>query len=252
MVLKYGNTPISGFRDLISSYPLKEFDSPFRSTVPHLSFWRKPKERIISFCQLIGIAPPSHFKASFEFQVAPVLGRGKPSHTDLMLEWESQAVTIEAKYTEPAYPKVIQWLEAGNSVNRLHVLEGWLDLINNATDKKLISSDVLNIPYQVIHRVASACSREADKRIVVYLVFDGTPQMQDYYSVQLNLLKSLLPQTCTLAFALVNIQIRPKPAYRVLKELWESGQRGLHCLVINGLIGDTLMKFEKPQLESRI
>lgn len=243
-----GSHEVRSFEELVRSYPLKEFDSPFRSTVPLLSLWRDPGQCIVGLCQAIQISPPSHFLASFEHQVHPPKGLGKASHTDLMLVWDSTAIAIEAKYTEPPYEKVRQWLGAGSS-NKNLVLEGWLELISRAIKNDLQPKDVLDLPYQLVHRCASACHTDAATRFVVYLVFDDRSGNLDtgYYLDQLKSIKSLMGQADGLKFALLRAPFRPKPPYVNLQNKWKSGSRVLRTPVVEGLVEDTLMEFEKFQ-----
>lgn len=241
-----GSHEVSSFEKLVGLYPPKEFDSPFRSTVPLLSLWRDPGQCLVGFCQAIQISPPPHCVASFEYQVPPPKGLGKSSHTDLMLIWDSTVIAIEAKYTEPPYKTVRQWMRGG-SPNKNLVLEGWLELISRAAKFELRPEDVLDLSYQLIHRSASACENEAVTRIVVYLIFDDGHGTLNYYLDQLKSIKSLLGQTDGLKFALVRAPFRPKPAYIDLLKKWKQGSRKLRTAVVDGLLAGTLMEFENFQ-----
>ena len=248
IALSYNTKPISTFEDLIKTYPQKEFDSPFRSTVPLLSRWRDTEQCIVSFCQALGIIPPINFQAKFEYQVVPPKGRGKASHTDLMLLWDATAMAIEAKYTEPPYLTVREWLGTGSSNKRL-VLEGWLKLISRAAECLLRLDDVHDLSYQLIHRCASACSRVADTRFVIYLVCDdGSGNRHfDYYREQLKTLRPLLGKCTSLKFVLMRGQFRPKPFYIDLQKKWNAGGREFSEEVIEGLLADKLMEFGSLQ-----
>lgn len=69
-------------------------------------------------------------EVQLEFTVDPVKGKGKPSHTDLMLIGNDIAVAVEAKWTEPPSGTVEEWISEGvNSNNRLGVMRGWLSLL---------------------------------------------------------------------------------------------------------------------------
>ena len=245
MALRYNRKSLGSFKNLVKSYPPEEFNSPFRSTVPHLCLWRDHEQFIVSFCQALDIIPPAHFQASFEYQVAPARGRGKASHTDIMLEWDDTVVTIEAKYTEPPYQTVRKWLGVGNSNKRL-VLEGWRELISHAAVRSIRPDDVLNLSYQLIHRCASACHLDARTRYVVYVLFDdGSRKLnEDYYLDQFKSIDYLLGHSPGLKLALIRIPFRPKPAYLDLQKEWTGGGRSLRAAVIDGLLKDTLMEFD--------
>jgi len=245
--LRYQTSNLADFGNLVTAYPPKEFDSPYRSTIPHLSLWRDPIRLLASWCPMLGLPEPRRLLATFEFQVPPVKGIGKPSHTDLMLEWESHCVAIEAKYTEPPYEKVKEWLAAGNRDNRNLVLEGWCDLINRATGGHLKPEAVHNVTYQVIHRIASACHPIAKNRLVLYQGFDLTENRIEYYISELESVRRLLHRSSELVFAVVNISIQPTPIYSTLQKRWEEGERSLRGEIIAGLIADSLMSFSEPE-----
>jgi hypothetical protein len=63
-------------------------------------------------------------------------------------------VAIEAKYTEPRYETVEQWLGTSPTLNRQAVLAGWLAHIAARSDSPpLDPSVVLGLPYQLVQRV---------------------------------------------------------------------------------------------------
>jgi hypothetical protein len=126
-------------------YPEKEFDSPFRSTIPHLLFWRSAETRFSYFCKYIGVKPSPSVRLAFEYQVKPLYGKGKASHTDLMLTWDNHCAAIEAKYLEPEYDTVEQWLAKGHLENRLKVVQGWCELLAENTGSDLTVDDIIAV-----------------------------------------------------------------------------------------------------------
>ena len=140
--LFYSDILIKDFKSLINSYKISEFSSPRRSTIPSLIYWKNLKQRIHEFFGYINVAVPSSVNACFEYTVPVQNGKGKASHTDLMLLSKEHVVAIEAKYTEPPYDSVQKWLGDPPSKNRLKVLDGWLGLIKKITNIKLSSDDV--------------------------------------------------------------------------------------------------------------
>ena len=115
------------FGALVALYSDDELASPLRSTVPLLDFWREPSERLGQLARLVG--PPTltgNAELRFEYEVPVQRGQGRASCTDLMIVTDRAAMAIEAKYREPRYPTVPQWVEDGNSEKRREVLEaGW-------------------------------------------------------------------------------------------------------------------------------
>jgi len=84
MILDFGNpTKIESFVDAVQKYADKEFQSPFRSTVPMLSLLHHAPKH---FASIVGeIGRKSIDKVILEYQVPPKLGRGQASHTDALL-----------------------------------------------------------------------------------------------------------------------------------------------------------------------
>lgn len=103
---KFKTRQVTGFDNLLENYDHEEFDSPRRSTIPLLVFWQNPIPRLEQFSELLGFALNSQAEFVFEYQVSPIRGKGKPSHTDLMIITGDVAIAIEAKWTEPRYPTV--------------------------------------------------------------------------------------------------------------------------------------------------
>lgn len=245
----YSDKEVVGYEELLLRYPKKEFDSPFRSTIPHLLFWRSVETRFQEFCKVIGVQPSSSARLSFEFQVKPLYGRGNPSHTDLMLTWDNYCAAIEAKYLEPEYDTVEQWLEKGQRENRLMIVQGWCDLLARNTGLDVSVDSVRKITYQLLHRAASACTIPDRTPLLIYEVFvdeEPSPVMVEYperIRELLNLLKPNLIQGFVL-----KIPIRSAPEYGELKAHWKNGHRQLHHNVLMGLRTGTLMSFGEPEV----
>ena len=108
-------------------------------------------------------------------------GKGKSSMTDLMLLSDKYRVAIEAKFTEyikdPDYGQTVcEWLECNedNRDNRKAVLEGWLSYVEEVmgNEWKVKWEEVKGVPYQLLHRIASACAISgSQKPVVVYHLF---------------------------------------------------------------------------------
>jgi hypothetical protein len=150
-----------------------DLDSPRRSTVPLVAYWRDPLARFTQLLPQLGLHAAEPPKFSFEHRVSVAAGRGKPSYTDLMIVAPQVVIAIEAKYTEPAYETVKAWLREPRDQNRCTVLAGWLGLIDKVTAVSLTIDSVLDLPYQLVHRAASACFSLATHRAVLYQVFDA-------------------------------------------------------------------------------
>lgn len=106
----------------------------------------------------------------------------KPSMTDLMIIFKETRITIEAKYTEfvkdPDYsPSLKDWYEKSSSNGATHrkpIIQCWIDYIHGKnrymTDGLL--KDCPQLPYQFLHRVASACFGCKHPILIYQLFYD--------------------------------------------------------------------------------
>lgn len=164
-----------------SSLPLVQFWNP-QSTDGELSERAKDYLRILGFCT----KPVANPRLYFEYAV-PVYkncGRGKASMTDLMILTDAHAIAIEAKWKEcrGRYQTIQRWLgkEETEDKNKRAVLGGWIEYINDYLDQKrcrhieIGKDDEAKIPYQLLHRIASACDvayKEGKDAAVTYQLF---------------------------------------------------------------------------------
>jgi hypothetical protein len=251
--LKYGGLEcrhdVASFDELLDRYPLNQFNSPRRATVPLLAYWKEPG-RCLDFLQKLAIQPPADpdsLALAFEYEVDVQAGKGGPSITDLMLVGPKQVVAVEAKYTEPDYETVRDWLKKSNRDNRREVLQGWLSLINRTTDSQLNHRDVMDLPYQTVHRAASACFALAGEpgvsRHMIYQLFTDTDQSDSKIGPHLAALEKMIPSTA-LRLGCVVVRFEKKPAYRALEERWvKEKERVLRDDVRDGLRHDSLFEF---------
>ena len=127
VLLRLREKLVADFSSLVASYTSKELASPKRSTVPLLSYWGNPEgSRLRDLCANLGCNPSGSLEFHFEFPVPVQHGVGKPSFTDLMILSPTFAIAIEAKYTEPAYQTVMEWLGAPLNV-KPYRRPRWLD-----------------------------------------------------------------------------------------------------------------------------
>jgi hypothetical protein len=155
------------------------------------------------------------------------------------------AVAIEAKFTEPAYETVKDWLGTPPQSNRIAVLGGWIELIERETGIRLNALELASHPYQLIHRTASACFPPAAQRWVIYQLFSNA--RQSYYQEHLSAMDHLLRRQMKLFFGLLLSPPEKSGEYVRLESLWASGQRDLSDPVRSGLLSDSLLKFSLVQ-----
>ena len=239
---EYNNQSLSSYQDLISQYPPSEFDSPYRSTIPMLCFWRDPDFGLAEIAHTLQVDPPAQMTLSFEYCVDVQKGKGRPSQTDLMLISDQYSVAIEAKYTEPPYDKVKVWL--GQSDNKRLVLEGWLDLINaKAIDGGVRIDDIRDLPYQMIHRLASSCFLDRTVNILAYQCFDLDSKKIDYYRTNLNRLINLFNMPDNFSAFLINQPLRKSSKYQILQNRWQAGERRMADAVRSGMKSNNFICF---------
>ena len=92
--------------------------------------------------------------------------------SDLMILMPKWRVAVEAKYTEVKdenyKPLVEEWLK-DNPENRQKVLAGWKHYIG---DRMTNDVKIINVtPYQLLHRIASACADPECSPCVIYHLF---------------------------------------------------------------------------------
>jgi hypothetical protein len=221
MNLHFGTpTSIKSFADAVPLYGTKEFESATRSTVPMLSLLMHAPDLFNEIVRRLDY--PYNYDLFLEYTVRPPKGRGKASHTDVMLKSGSHALAIEGKWTEPMYETVAHWLKDGkDQVNRTLVLEGWLSLLQRRTTKPLRAGDFHPSIYQMVHRAASAAT--AAVPTLAYFLFklsqDDRAAKPDEIFDKLADLWDRLGSPANFPFHVVEIEAKSLDAYEPLRLL---------------------------------
>ena len=237
IIWSHGGYHITSYEKLIDCYKVSEFNSPKRSTVPLLSYWRTPDQRAIELSKALGFELSRLVCLNFEYKVPVQCGRGPPSQTDLMLISGDVCVAIVAKFTEPRYECVAEWLAKGSNIeNRMKVLQGWLGLLSSDLKQK----DVAELPYQLVHRAASACHPDAESRHLVYQVFDADSAKREIYLSDLRKLRNLLNPD-RMSIHLFECSIQRTPLQECLERRQDNRESNLHQHVKSGLKNGALM-----------
>ena len=239
---------VAGHEEVLDRYSVQEFDSPTRSTIPLLAYWRSPEERLRELTAALGLPLPGRVELNFEHTVYPPRGRGKPSCTDLMVLSTEFVVAIEAKWTEPRYQAVDRWLNG--SANRTEVLRGWCDLLEQRGADPIRERDLRGLPYQMIHRAASACHPHGAARShwLVYLLFETTQRNRSEHLDDLARLRDLLGPRSTLEIGLVECSIEPSPVLGELRRRWDTGERRLHVPVLQHMKSGGLLRVHRDRV----
>lgn len=222
--LYFDKDPIKDISDALSLYPKREFYSPTRSTVPLLSLLKDANrvfEKVLHELKM-NVYSDLHL----EYTVKSPMGKGKASHTDLMVRETRRTLAIEAKWTEPRHETVAKWGKRGKSPeNKERVLKGWLQLIQPHASRKLDLDDFSGIIYQMVHRAASACY-ESEKPNLAYLHFvpdpSGKGATATQYESDLELLRELMGKPNEFGIYLIEVNIKQTPAFEKIKDLPKS------------------------------
>ena len=186
----YGNPEKQDWSHVADVFAAHEsLNSERTSSLPLAQFWKEEnlKDRVKNLetiCPGITILPAgSELYFEYGISVPDGYGRGKASMTDLMIISKQHAIAIEAKYTEVAkrYETIKSWLKKSSKAddnNRVKVLNGWLKYISEANcfaaNLKDSERQIQNVPYQLVHRIASACAvanRINVSPAVIYQIF---------------------------------------------------------------------------------
>lgn len=240
MKLYFDKQMVLSCDDLFLLYKTSEFESPTRSTVPLLSLLKHGGETWERIAH-------GFTEAHLEFCIDPVLGVGKPSHTDVMLLHGDESLAVEAKWTEPRYSTVREWLTEGSDVgNRRRVMTGWLQLLQPHATKQLELSAFEGAVYQMVHRAASACAAGRQPALA-YLQFSplpsgGAPDFQQLLDDLANLHGSLgNPEG--FRFRLIELLVKPTKSFAAVVDL-PKGRLETAEVVKRALREDALFEFE--------
>jgi len=237
-MIYYKKQGLTSIDSIYQKFNKKEFKSPYRSTIPLIALFKSNQIANIKSLKSNSI---SNIDYIFEHETHVTKGNGSPSCSDLLIKHSNGCIVIEAKRTEPPYEKVGKWL--GSSTNKKLVLEGWLELINNFTDLKVDISEITDLPYQLIHRVASACSLKKQHTEIIYVGFNLNERKANYYLSCLEKFSKILENRIDLYLYCYDID--KSEELIKLEKKWDSGERDLSQNVISGLVNDNLMKLSE-------
>jgi hypothetical protein len=249
MRLFFNQKPVALIDDALDLYKASEFASATRSTVPLVSLLKHGGEVWASITKELSAAHRSD-ELHLEFTVKPPQGRGKASHTDIMLIQGNRAVAFEAKWTEPRYDQVSKWLVGGDyPENRRLVMSGWLSLLQPHSTQTLRLENFGAAIYQTVHRAASACYA-GHKPTLAYIQFCPLANgchpdvilMND-----LSHLHGLLGAPDEFPFWLVEVVAKPTETFETIRGLTKGlpdAAKEVHRALCNG----PLFEFTKVHL----
>jgi hypothetical protein len=251
MNVHYDKEMISDIDKAVTMYGEKEFQSPTRSTVPLLSWLKYEQTMLRLLLRDMGI--PADCNLHLEYTVSPQQGKGVASHTDVMVISGESSLAVEAKWTEPRYETVGEWLEKGsNPLNRRDVLTGWLGLLQQHAQRTIDIGDFSDIVYQMVHRAASACAAGVNPKMA-YLMFEPsldpkTASIQQIHA-DLNHLWDLLGNPNRFPFYLIELQLSPTAAFDAIASL-PKGDEATNKAVRDALCNEPLFDFSEYELRT--
>jgi hypothetical protein len=255
----FDKVPVEDFASLLRHYGQGQFTSPFRSTVPLLCGVRDGWDvfrDVLFHCDL-----PENSNLQFEYTQAVTRGRGKASHTDLMVCSGEHSLEIEAKWTEPRYETVAEWLASGKikyrtearpkleKTNREEVMAGWHALLQSRIPDLAPVGNFSNTVYQMVHRAASACGRSAQPQLAYLRFKSPSENCSGTYWADLCQLHELLGSPRNFRFHLIEIDVAPTSAFDAIKDL-EKGSNATGAAVLSSLLNSTLFEFGPPTIRS--
>jgi hypothetical protein len=104
---------------------------------------------------------------------------------------------------------------------------------------------VIHLPYQLVHRAASACYLDAGHRAVIYQVFDE--MHRERYLGELHRLRALV-KTPALSLAVLSTPAAPAKRYSRLLAQWDAGERKMAREVRSALLDGQAFTFTEASL----
>ena len=248
MGLFFNQKPVALVDDALDLYKANEFASATRSTVPLISLLKHDGDVWATITKELSATSPGEMH--LEFTVKSPQGRGKASHTDVMLIQGNRAVAFEAKWTGPRYDQVSKWLVGGDDPeNRRLVMSGWLSLLQPHSTHTLRLEDFGAAIYQMVHRAAAACYA-GNIPTLAYVQFcplanGGDPDVM--LMNDLSYFHNLLGAPDEFPFWLVEVVAKPTETFEKIRGL-TSGLPDTAKEVHRALCNGSLFEFTKLHL----
>jgi len=243
---------VTDFSALCERFAGKPLQSPYRSTVPLLSLVEHSRSEWHALLELLGA--PRDSTVHFEYCVPSPKAGGNPSQTDALIMSESTVWAIEAKWTEPCYETVAKRISKpeADGADPRKTVEGWLNYLRPFAAHDLHLGSFSDTVYQMVHRAASACAVATERRCkpeLVYLHFHPSPERKSATTIQyvsdLRHLSSLLGNPVRIGFTVVQMPVKPIPAFNAIKGL-NRRQPSTAAKVSAALCEGPLFEFGKP------
>ncbi len=208
------------YKDVLTCMASTKVNSYKTSSLPLAQFWNPNNKKLKGFfekCKEKGF-DLSFGNRFFEYPT-PCENNGEelqyssPSMTDLMIINEEYKVAIEAKYTEYSeghYETIAEWNKE-KAEHKRNIKNQWFKYIRNIN--ATYNDDLLDdtIPYQFLHRTASACYKcDGKTPVLVYQLFYDNENInkKDEFIGNLKEWANRLGFTDKIKFIVIEIEIK--------------------------------------------
>ncbi len=177
----YGNPKSQEFSEIIDQYSLSGINSIRTSTIPLLQYWKNTDKCINYLFEKLGLTSDK-IKICYEYPTRSYKSN-KCSMTDIMIIGNNFKIAIEGKYTEVEhkYKTIEEWNDS--TENRKCVIEHWVKIIgpflSELTSNEKLLEKLNPFPYQLLHRIASACNNNPELSFVIYQIFYDDKTLRD-------------------------------------------------------------------------
>ena len=206
----WGNPNLSSIDNVLDQFSGSKINSIKTSSVPLAQYWHKTEDALEELSKHLSI-PLNNANLYFEYPTRS-FGKNKSSMTDLMIISSEVKIAIEAKYTEylkNKYELISSWYSGKNKTeNRKKVLDHWIDILEPFC--QLDKGNIDKIPYQFLHRSASACYENNGNAVVLYQLFydkETFSKLEDFISL-LESSKKLINPNNRLRYLIHKIEIK--------------------------------------------
>lgn len=205
----WGSPKINDYYLILDYFSNTKINSIKTSSVPLAQYWQDSGKKLAELEKNLGFKI-NNAELCFEYPTKSY-GSNRASMTDLMIIGDDLKIAVEAKYTEYAkgdYEAISKWLESGSKPeNRVKVLKYWKDMIKPFADFK--EDEINSIPYQLLHRTASACCENNGRAVVLYQIFydTSTDSKLDKFIKELESARSIIKPKENLHFVINKIKV---------------------------------------------
>jgi hypothetical protein len=121
-------------------------------------------------------------------------------------------------------------------------------MIEKVTGSERNEQLIEDVTYQVIHRVASVCSRPEPNKYVVYQVFDTGADNIQYYITELLKIREIFGGSGILNLCLLFADIEPTDKYLSLVNQWDTDRTKCNRDITSGILNGDLFSIGNSNL----